>query len=953
MKKSILTLSIVTLALLACNKVNEQTEPAVEPEIIEQEGAVLSFTSDRPQTETDTKTAWDSANSAIIWTSGDRIKVGYTLDGAWMAAAGAADFSSNPKVPAKFYTSNNVTIDGTHTNLGTYSVPTNFTNSPSGDAIFYGVYPHSCTDTDSNYAPSLTISIKPSQTPGANTFDKEADIMVGQTEVQTLSGSFPTSPMEMEWNRIVAHADITFKNLGIVDDTSVDKITLTFNSEAKVVGTIYLNVTTGVVTNTSSALNSIEIKGTNLSISGSNSIEAWACVLPTAFTSVDVAVKTDKATYTRSITGISKSFKQNAHNTLGINMASATRTVNTTVLDDGNYVLAAKSGDNYYAISSAANATSTRRDRTQITTVGFDPENYNVLAPYTADNSLIWTITNVTGGVKINLVGDTDSYMQYDSNKLPLGSSGAIFDVNEVTGTYTFTTNSRYISMNGNYGFGCYESGGSYVKNIYVIPATGTPTMMFAETSKNVAADATSTTFTYTSLFLSSAPTVTITSDAGGAVSSTSIVDGTLTVNLNANVTSSPKTVELTVSATGASDVILTITQTGIVPDASNGDTLWAEAFTGFSNNAVPTASNASTTVFGSGAVAYACTNGGSTTKVYGSDHNAGGVAPELLISRENGAFAVTGIPTGNATDMTLSFKMKNGSLSISSSTPSITIGSNIGTATSPVYSITVPGGTKMIALTFTNTDGSNNTRIDDISLVAGAPVPGITVATSAATAVSSATGTTATLNGSLTLVNGALIGDVDEAGFYYKLTSAADYTQVTCASVSTTNFSYDLTGLIKDSEYTFYAYAIYDGGAEITGEPATFTPTKSSGTTETLTFSTKYAADTELDGVTVSGINISASFAKNTGSTAPKYYKSGTAVRWYGSNSMAVSAGGKTITAITINYSQKNKAVTSDVKTYTDESPGSWVGSATSVTFTVASGAGQNRISSISVTYE
>ena len=826
MKKAFLTLGAAFLALVACNKVAEQHEPVVEPEVIEQEGAVLSFTSDRPQTEADTKTAWDSENSAIVWTTGDRIKVGYTLDGVWMAKDDAADLSSEPKVPAKFYVSNNVDIDATHANLGTFSVPTSFTNSPSGNAVFYGVYPQTCTDTDSNYAPSLVVNIKPSQTPGANTFDKDADIMVGQTEVQTLTGSFPTSPMEMVWNRIVAHADITFKNLGIVDDTSVDKITMTFNSEAKVVGSIYVDVTDGAVTNTSSALNTLELKGTNLSLSGTN-IEAWVCVLPTDFSSVNVVVKTDKATYTRSITGLDKSFKKNARNTLGINMASATREVNTNVLDNGNYVLAVKSGDDYYAISSAANGTSARRDEVQITTIGFDPTDYSVITPYTAANNLIWTITNVTGGVKINVAGDTNSYMKYGSNTLPLGSSeAAIFDVAEDSGTYIFENNNRYISRNTGIGFGCYGSG-SYLKNFYVIPATGTPTISFAETSKNVTSDATSTAFTYTTLFLASEPTVTVTSDEGSAVSSTSIADGTLTVNLNANTTSSSKTVILTVSATGASDVVLTITQAGVVPDASNGDTLWAEAFTGFSANDVPIASNASTTVYSDRSVTYACTFSG--TKVY-NNNTAGGVSPELLIAKNGGTFSVTGIPTGNATEMTLSFKSNNG-CTVSSNTTDAVIGSRFGTGNNYCFAVTVPSGTKTINLTFTNFDTENNTRVDDFSLVVGAPVASITVVTNDATSTESALGATATVNGTITLVNGAVIGDVNEAGFYYKLTSADSFTKVTLDSApTTTSFSYDLTGLTKDAEYTFKAYAIYDGGGEVEGETLTFTPTKSGG---------------------------------------------------------------------------------------------------------------------------
>ena len=131
-----------------------------------------------------------------------------------------------------------------------------------------------------------------------------------------------------------------------------------------------------------------------------------------------------------------------------------------------------------------------------------------------------------------------------------------------------------------------------------------------------------------------------------------------------------------------------------------------------------------------------------------------------------------------------------------------------------------------------TSAPGStSNLRIDDVVVKPVAPAPTISVTTVAATATSSADGTSATLNGSLALLNGAVNSSVTEAGFYYKLTSAVSYTKVTCASAptSTTDFSYDLTGLTKDSEYTYYAYAIYDGGSEITGDATerTFTPTK------------------------------------------------------------------------------------------------------------------------------
>lgn len=486
MKRILIPICCAALTLVACQK--EQYVPEV-PKTPETTETVLTFTSGKPGLDADTKTAWDSENNAIVWTSGDRIKVGYTLDDTWMGQDGPGT--------AKFYTSNNVSIDGTHANIGTFTVPGNFKNEPAGDAVFYGVYPATSIGNDAPGAPSVTVTIPTRQTPGANTFDKSADIMVGRTETIHLEGSFPTDPLELGWERIVAHADLSFTNLAIDGDTEVDKITLVFNEDAKVVGNITVDATTGTVTTGVGTVNQVEISGTNLSIA-SKTIHAWASLLPVTFTSVDVTVKTDAATYHRSITGISKTFKKNARNTLSVNMASATRTVNTPLIPNGNYVLVAQKDGKYYAISSDKNNNKDRRDRIEL--AGFIPGSYSSESPYTAANKLVWTLTNVTGGVMINLAGDAGKYMQAGDNTIPLGASGTIFDVavGGVTNTFHFkvtvSSELRYIAMNGDYGFACYKS--STPRDIYAVPAvlaspTATATVITGESSAISATGAT------------------------------------------------------------------------------------------------------------------------------------------------------------------------------------------------------------------------------------------------------------------------------------------------------------------------------------------------------------------------------------------------------------------------------------------------------------------------------
>ncbi len=621
MKKYLIIASAAIVALAACNK--EIEAPVTTPE---EETVLLTFASERPQHEADasvrpqyderTKTEWNT--DKIVWSAGDKIRIGYQKNGAWMG-------QSEPGT-AKFYLSDEVSIDGGNASIGTFTVPISGTAfvdpAESGSYQFFGVYPGGATGTTVSDPTNQNITLPASQVPGSNTFDKAADILVGHSEVMSISG-LPTEPIGIEWTRLVGHADLTFSNLAFVGEESVSRITLTFNTEAKVAGSFAVNIPSGTAGEGNA--NEIVLTGSNIT-SDANSARAWACVLPVTFTGLDVEVKTDKASYTRSITGISKTFKKNARNTLTVNMSTASRLANPTLIEDGNYVIAAEKNGTYYAISSEANASSNRRDRSEITTVGFDPTDYSAGSPYTAANSLVWTVTNVAGGVKINLAGDSDSYMAYGSNTLPLNSTGSIFEVTdgEVAGSYNLRSTS-FIYMNGTSGFGCYANAQT-TKDLYFIPATGTPTLSFAETSKNVAADASSVSFTYTSAFLAGEPTVNVTSDEGSAVASTSISGGTLTVNLNTNSTSSSKSITLTVSAAGVSNVVLTITQAGVMSDAENGDPLWEEAFTGFSNGDVPTSSNANTTIYGGGSLTYSCTVSG--TQSYTGSMSAGGVSP-------------------------------------------------------------------------------------------------------------------------------------------------------------------------------------------------------------------------------------------------------------------------------------------------------------------------------------
>ena len=144
-------------------------------------------------------------------------------------------------------------------------------------------------------------------------------------------------------------------------------------------------------------------------------------------------------------------------------------------------------------------------------------------------------------------------------------------------------------------------------------------------------------------------------------------------------------------------------------------------------------------------------------------------------------------------------------------------------------FDLTLTSLSETISITFTP---AQRFCLDDVIVFFGPSVPAedttprIRVSTKAATSLKSATGKTATMNGNLTLLYDAIIGSLDEAGFYYK-SGSGSFTKVTCSpKPTTTSFSYELEGLTPETEYTFKAYGIYAGGSEVIGEELTFTPT-------------------------------------------------------------------------------------------------------------------------------
>lgn len=233
-----------------------------------------------------------------------------------------------------------------------FSVPGDFKGTAEGSYVFYGAYPASaCTDgSDFKYAPSLTVTIPETQTPAADSFDSAADFMLG-TSANPYTG-IPTEAVSMSWDRMVAHAQLTFKTLnGFTAGETISKVELTADSEADMVGKHYIYLDTKNVTKPSSTVaNALTINGTNISVDETGTFVAWASFLPCTVKSLTVVVTTDKATYTRKITSCELVFKKNARNVLGIKMDEAVRAVLTPQPDySGEWLIVGQNESNYYA----------------------------------------------------------------------------------------------------------------------------------------------------------------------------------------------------------------------------------------------------------------------------------------------------------------------------------------------------------------------------------------------------------------------------------------------------------------------------------------------------------------------------------------------------------------------------------------------------------------------------
>lgn len=446
---NVMLVAAAATAFFSCQK-QEVIAPETSQEVM------LTFASEKPAFDDETKTEW--TGETIQWSEGDRISVAYTVEGNWQNASGDASGD------AKLYKSE--TLDAA-SETAQFTVSTSFKGTTEGAHVFYGVYP-APAETGFADAPVAVLNVPAIQTPKADSFDPNGDLMVG------VSGNYDSRPesgetISLMWNRLVAHAVITLKNLnGFTAGETLTGITLTAQEGANLVGDQKVNLVTSEVVNNDAESNVLTLSSGNLTVDATGTMTFWACVLPETITALTVEVTTDKATYTREITGISKTFKQNARNTLAVNMATATREAKETEswvlvtpadgLTEGTYALVASTNTKTGVLVSTNGTSSAPTFNTSVVV------EENILKGVA--ESMQFDLAAVDGGYTLAVAGQTTNYLYTTNtnNGVRVGTNAnKVWTIGKHDGNpdaFVFKCNatSRFLGVYSNQDWRCYTA---------------------------------------------------------------------------------------------------------------------------------------------------------------------------------------------------------------------------------------------------------------------------------------------------------------------------------------------------------------------------------------------------------------------------------------------------------------------------------------------------------------
>lgn len=362
MMKNLMLVAAAAMGFTACQSgLDEITMRPTEPEKV-----TISIVASEAE---ESRTAINEATQSFVWSEGDKIKV---IENSTAVDSDAAVIDDN--------------------GLATFTA--SFT-AAEGDGTFTynALYPYSAyvsIKTDETTIRSNTPSI---QNATATSFDPKADLLIAKPIEATQTEA---TPLNMQFKRLVAIGKMTFKNLPA--DT-IDAVTFTAPNKV-LAGRSSFNYTTGQVIEygyssygeSSTTINYAE------AIAANNAVffTCLPCEIVAEETFTVSAVCGDK-TYTRTVTmpeGRSLLFTEGDLTTFSVDMTDAT-VEESFKFEDGAYVIMASNNGVYYALSNVDSGASTKRLKS--VTVEYDGSGSFM----TTDETLVWNIKAVEDGYTI------------------------------------------------------------------------------------------------------------------------------------------------------------------------------------------------------------------------------------------------------------------------------------------------------------------------------------------------------------------------------------------------------------------------------------------------------------------------------------------------------------------------------------------------------------------------
>ena len=556
--KSFVLMTVAVVAIAACEKENGADNTVNKPEAL-----TITVNASLNPLQGDTKTYID--DKTIKWGTGEYMKIG-VFDGTATTFGNSTDESAdiwNGDVEAMF----------------------NFSITPANSAseyTYYGLYPASAAVANTNTNPaSYKVNLPATQNATASSYDPKAYILVAKPEDGKTAAA---ADWEASFRRATALNHLTIKNIS----EDIKRVTITAPSGIYLAGARHFNLTASTMEDQNGDIYSgggrtetIEVKYATKLAGGSDMniwFTSWEAEIPVGQTLTIVAYS-DAHTFTREITVTNKpiTFKEGFLNTLSVNMSTAIQGDNTE-LEEGDYVVLAKDGDNYYALKAEKESGKERLLSVEYT---------GNLTSYNGDAELIWTLTK-----------SGDSFI-FENDSKYLGYKGSsnesywlaadenwteanyLLDVTaqQTAGLYYVTLHSnsdRYLSKNGSGAFFAFYGNTGQKADIVFVPATvdtrADVTLSFDEDIINL------TTANYDSFFgqdVAASPNVTAITEhlAWSKVDNDSIIDdfdegvltltgnegsATVTVSFEGDTNYRPASASYTINVASSSSITLT-----------------------------------------------------------------------------------------------------------------------------------------------------------------------------------------------------------------------------------------------------------------------------------------------------------------------------------------------------------------------------------------------------------